>query len=179
MGDQLRRRLGKLPDALDVAADVAGCIARKGFQPLAVTVEHGQRAGPLPGPIKDPFDRMLIAQSMLDGLQLRLDRALLRRPRRPAPVVSRRPVWSEAGGPGRGVGAWVGDCRTLLFTKPVPSIRCSPRRSARERTDRPTVPRALVAPHRGKGKVRASPHRSARRSCSGPEYEECTANWAV
>jgi PIN domain nuclease of toxin-antitoxin system len=65
-----KARIGKLPDALDVAADVAGCIAREDFRPLAVTVEHGQRAGALPGPIKDPFDRMLIAQAMLDGMHL-------------------------------------------------------------------------------------------------------------
>ena len=65
-----KARIGKLPDALDVAADVGGCIARQGFHPLAVTVAHGQRAGALPGPLKDPFDRMLIAQAMLDGLHL-------------------------------------------------------------------------------------------------------------
>ena len=65
-----KARIGRLPQALDVAADIAGCIAREGFQPLAVSVEHGQRAGALPGPVKDPFDRMLIAQAMLDGLHL-------------------------------------------------------------------------------------------------------------
>ena len=65
-----KARIGKLPDALEVAADVAGCIAREGFQPLAVTVEHGQRAGALPGPLQDPFDRMLIAQAMLESLHL-------------------------------------------------------------------------------------------------------------
>ena len=65
-----KARIGKLPDALEVAADVVGCIAREGFQPLAVTVEHGQRAGALPGPLQDPFDRMLIAQAMLESLQL-------------------------------------------------------------------------------------------------------------
>lgn len=65
-----KARIGKLPDALEVAADIAGCGAREDFRPLAVTVEHGQRAGALPGPIKDPFDRMLIAQAMLDGLHL-------------------------------------------------------------------------------------------------------------
>ena len=58
-----KARIGKLPDAMDVAADVAGCIAREGFQPFAVTVQHGQRDGALPGPIKDPFDRMLVAMS--------------------------------------------------------------------------------------------------------------------
>jgi PIN domain nuclease of toxin-antitoxin system len=65
-----KARIGKLPDALDVAADVAGCVTREGFQPLAVTLEHAQRAGGLPGPLQDPFDRMLIAQAMLDNLHL-------------------------------------------------------------------------------------------------------------
>jgi PIN domain nuclease of toxin-antitoxin system len=35
-----------------------------------VRVEHSQRAGALPGPLRDPFDRMLIAQAMLDNLHL-------------------------------------------------------------------------------------------------------------
>jgi PIN domain nuclease of toxin-antitoxin system len=65
-----KARIGKLPQALDVAGDIAGCIAREGFQPLAVSVEHGQRAGALPGPVQDPVDRMLIAQAMLDDLHL-------------------------------------------------------------------------------------------------------------
>jgi PIN domain nuclease of toxin-antitoxin system len=65
-----KARIGKLPDALDVAADVAGRVAREGFQPLSLTVGHGQRAGGLPGRLRDPFDRMLIAQAMLENLQL-------------------------------------------------------------------------------------------------------------
>ena len=65
-----KARIGKLPQALDVAADVAGCLAREGFHPLSVTIEHGQRAGALPGPLRDPFDRMLIAQAILEDLRL-------------------------------------------------------------------------------------------------------------
>jgi PIN domain nuclease of toxin-antitoxin system len=65
-----KARIGKLPDALDVAADVAGCVTREGFQPLSVTIEHAARAGALPGPLNDPFDRMLIAQAMLENLHL-------------------------------------------------------------------------------------------------------------
>jgi PIN domain nuclease of toxin-antitoxin system len=65
-----KARIGKLPDALDVAADVAACILSEGFQPLAVTVAHGQRAGSLPGPLRDPFDRMLLAQAMLENRRL-------------------------------------------------------------------------------------------------------------
>jgi PIN domain nuclease of toxin-antitoxin system len=63
-------RLGKLPGAAFIADDIGRFISEHGFQALAVTVEHGQRAGALPGPIKDPFDRMLIAQAMVDGLHL-------------------------------------------------------------------------------------------------------------
>jgi PIN domain nuclease of toxin-antitoxin system len=65
-----KARIGKLPEALDVAADVAGCVTREGFQPLSLTIEHGQRAGALPGPLRDPFDRMLIAQAMLENLHV-------------------------------------------------------------------------------------------------------------
>jgi PIN domain nuclease of toxin-antitoxin system len=63
-------RLGKLPGAAFIADDIGRFISEQGFQPLAVSVEHGQRAGALPGPIKDPFDRMLIAQAMVDSLHL-------------------------------------------------------------------------------------------------------------
>jgi PIN domain nuclease of toxin-antitoxin system len=65
-----KARIGKLPSALDVAADVPGCVIREGFQPLSLTIEHGQRAGGLPGPLRDPFDRMLIAQAMLEHMHL-------------------------------------------------------------------------------------------------------------
>jgi PIN domain nuclease of toxin-antitoxin system len=63
-------RLGKLPGAAAIATDIPSVISREGFQPLSVTVEHAQRAGGLPGPINDPFDRMLIAQAMLENLHL-------------------------------------------------------------------------------------------------------------
>jgi PIN domain nuclease of toxin-antitoxin system len=41
-----------------------------GFHELAITVEHGQRAGLLPGSHKDPFDRMLIAQAQAENLAI-------------------------------------------------------------------------------------------------------------
>jgi PIN domain nuclease of toxin-antitoxin system len=63
-------RLGKLPGAALVAADVAREIAAEGFAELPVTVAHGQHAGALPGTHKDPFDRMLVAQALLEGMTL-------------------------------------------------------------------------------------------------------------
>ena len=40
------------------------------FESLAVSAVHGIRAGLLPGPQLDPFDRMLIAQAQLEGMTL-------------------------------------------------------------------------------------------------------------
>ena len=63
-------RLGKLPEAGPIAADVAGIITGQDFAALAITVEDAARAGALPGPHRDPFDRMLIAQSLSRNLVL-------------------------------------------------------------------------------------------------------------
>jgi len=63
-------RLGKLPTAVDLVADFAGQTEREGFQLLAVSVEHAIRGGLLPGPHKDPFDRMLIAQAQAENLPI-------------------------------------------------------------------------------------------------------------
>ena len=63
-------RIGKLPGAGAFAADFPARIERMGFYGLAITLEHGQRAGLLPGGHKDPFDRMLIAQAFREGLTI-------------------------------------------------------------------------------------------------------------
>ena len=65
-----KHRLGKLPEAGPIAADVAGVIADQDFAALAITVEDAARAGAMPGPHRDPFDRMLIAQSLSRNLVL-------------------------------------------------------------------------------------------------------------
>jgi PIN domain nuclease of toxin-antitoxin system len=66
----IKVRLGKLPTATDLAADFPGLIEREGFQSLAISAEHGIRAGLLPGPHKDPFDRMLIAQAQAENIPI-------------------------------------------------------------------------------------------------------------
>ena len=63
-------RLGKLPSMAPVAADIEQHVRAEGFQPLTVTMRHAQRAGSLPGPHRDPFDRMLIAQALEEGCTL-------------------------------------------------------------------------------------------------------------
>lgn len=65
-----KARLGKLPGALAVAADVATAVISQGFVALPISLDHAQRAGSLPGPHRDPFDRMLIAQSQAEGIPL-------------------------------------------------------------------------------------------------------------
>ncbi|MGH8475223.1 MAG: type II toxin-antitoxin system VapC family toxin [Methylococcales bacterium] len=56
-------RIGKLPGAEEVAARFHECLSNQGFTPLDMSVDHALRAGSLPGPHRDPFDRMLIAQA--------------------------------------------------------------------------------------------------------------------
>ncbi len=63
-----KARLGRLPFATDVAADVFGAIVGQGFHPLEITTVHAQRAGWLHGHHADPWDRMLIAQAQAEGL---------------------------------------------------------------------------------------------------------------
>jgi PIN domain nuclease of toxin-antitoxin system len=65
-----KARLGKLPGALAVATDVAGCVTRQGFHELPITIHHAQRAGSLNIEHRDPFDRMLIAQSQMEDLAI-------------------------------------------------------------------------------------------------------------
>lgn len=59
-----KHRLGRFPEAEPIAGDLAGSIARQHFGELPVTVSDGSRAGALPGSLRDPFDRMLIAQAL-------------------------------------------------------------------------------------------------------------------
>ena len=63
-------RLGKLPGAIEVAARFLDCLLEQGFTPLGISVEHALRAGSLPGPHRDPFDRMLIAQAQAESITL-------------------------------------------------------------------------------------------------------------
>jgi PIN domain nuclease of toxin-antitoxin system len=65
-----KARLGKLPGLETFAAEFGERLQKLGFTELAIRVEHGQRAGLLPGDHKDPFDRMLIAQAQAENLPI-------------------------------------------------------------------------------------------------------------
>ena len=59
-----KHRLGKLPEADGFVGNIRGTIAGQGFSELPITVADAERSGRLPGPHRDPFDRMLIAQAL-------------------------------------------------------------------------------------------------------------------
>lgn len=63
-------RLGKLPGAIEVAAELPDILRQQRFEPLPIAIVHALRAGNLPGPHRDPFDRMLIAQAHDEDLAL-------------------------------------------------------------------------------------------------------------
>jgi PIN domain nuclease of toxin-antitoxin system len=65
-----KHRLGKLPEAGDVPTELVRYVRKAGFLPLPVGLEHALAAGGLPGPHRDPFDRMLIAQARAEDLPL-------------------------------------------------------------------------------------------------------------
>jgi PIN domain nuclease of toxin-antitoxin system len=60
----IKKALGKLaaPDDLEQQMDDGG------FTALPITIKHGIAAGGLPRHHDDPFDRMLIAQAVAEGL---------------------------------------------------------------------------------------------------------------
>ena len=65
-----KHRLGRLPEGATAALDVAASIASQGFEGLAISVADAEHAGRLPGPHRDPFDRMLIAQTQGHSLAI-------------------------------------------------------------------------------------------------------------
>ena len=65
-----KHRIGKLPEAELIVRELAGAIVGEGFEALPISVDDAARAGALPGALRDPFDRMLIAQASSRDLAL-------------------------------------------------------------------------------------------------------------
>nr|WP_232280290.1 type II toxin-antitoxin system VapC family toxin [Sphingomonas sp. PAMC 26605] len=66
----LKHRLGKLPEAAPFALDHQAMLADLSWSPLAISNAHAATAGSLDIPHKDPFDRLLIAQSLVERVPL-------------------------------------------------------------------------------------------------------------
>ncbi len=60
----------KMRGLLQAPDDLDAIVEEEGFEKLAITLFHGERAGALPEIHRDPFDRMLIAQAQAEGLEL-------------------------------------------------------------------------------------------------------------
>ena len=58
-------RIGKLPEARDIVEKLPAYLRKQRFEVVPIALEHAMSAGALPGPHRDPFDRMLIAQATL------------------------------------------------------------------------------------------------------------------
>lgn len=70
-------RIGKLPSGGRIVTEWSERIRLDRFQELPVTSQHALRAGTLPGAHRDPFDRMLAAQSIIEEIAvISIDEAL-------------------------------------------------------------------------------------------------------
>ncbi|MDN5882998.1 MAG: type II toxin-antitoxin system VapC family toxin [Nitrosospira sp.] len=63
---EIKRAVGKLK----APNDLATAIEAAGFETLPITMEHAVTAGRLPRHHDDPFDRMLIAQALVEPLTI-------------------------------------------------------------------------------------------------------------
>jgi PIN domain nuclease of toxin-antitoxin system len=62
----IKRSLGKLEGPEDLAAT----LLTAGAQPLPVTLDHAAAVATLPWHHRDPFDRLLVAQALIEGAAL-------------------------------------------------------------------------------------------------------------
>lgn len=62
----IKASLGKLR----LPGSLAEAVVDNGFEPLPISLRHAEAAGALPPLHRDPFDRMLIAQAVSEGLTI-------------------------------------------------------------------------------------------------------------
>lgn len=65
-----KHRLGRLPEAEAVVRGYREHLATLRATELAISSTHALLAGSLAGPHRDPFDRMLAAQGLVEGVPL-------------------------------------------------------------------------------------------------------------
>ncbi len=63
-------RIGKMPEAKQFINEYESFLKQMEFKELVVTTAHALRAGQLPIEHRDPFDRMLMAQSELESIPI-------------------------------------------------------------------------------------------------------------
>jgi PIN domain nuclease of toxin-antitoxin system len=62
----IKQNLGKI----HLAAPISSFVEQAGFLELPVTTQYAEEAAKLPLHHRDPFDRMLVVQAMIEGLVL-------------------------------------------------------------------------------------------------------------
>jgi len=63
-----KHRLGRLPSASELVRDMERWLLKASFIELPISIAHARRAGSWPQPHRDPFDRMIAAQSAIERL---------------------------------------------------------------------------------------------------------------
>lgn len=66
----IKHQLGKLPEATDLVVNLESYVRKERFEVLPINLSHALAAGKLPGPHRDPFDRMLMVQATSEGMLL-------------------------------------------------------------------------------------------------------------
>jgi PIN domain nuclease of toxin-antitoxin system len=66
----IKYQLGKLPLPAEPADYVPARLALTKTAPLSISVTHALRAGSLPAIHRDPFDRMIVAQALVEGVSV-------------------------------------------------------------------------------------------------------------
>ena len=65
-----KHRAGQLPSVGRLAMRLEDDLAERSFSVLPITFEHGRRAGDLPLGHRDPFDRLLAAQAIVEDMAI-------------------------------------------------------------------------------------------------------------
>jgi PIN domain nuclease of toxin-antitoxin system len=66
----IKYRLGKLPLPVAPSDYLPARLTLTRTTPLAITAAHALRAGDLPALHRDPFDRMIVAQALVEGARV-------------------------------------------------------------------------------------------------------------
>ncbi len=63
-------RVGKWPGGEVAVNDLEQVVSERLLTPIPITIAHARLAGSLPGVHRDPFDRVLAAQAIVEGVPL-------------------------------------------------------------------------------------------------------------
>lgn len=64
----IKDNAGRLPEIVDFESQYEPLMQANGFLSLAVTDAHALRGGFLPGAHRDPFDRLIAAQALMEDM---------------------------------------------------------------------------------------------------------------